>query len=55
MTDLRDLETLIRVWREYTARNPVPDEFTRAAGYLAGLTLCADQLDETLKRMRADA
>jgi hypothetical protein len=55
MPDLSELESLVRIWRGYIDANPAGDDFTRASGYLSGLKLCADQLAETLERMRADA
>lgn len=52
MTDLRELESLLAVWRATLAKAPCASEFGREAGFRAALMCCAEQLDETLKRMK---
>ncbi len=52
--DLTELDSLVREWRGYITKHPHPDDLGRDAGYLSGLRICAQQLDETLTRVRAD-
>ncbi len=53
--DLTELDSLAREWRGYITRHPHPDDPSRDAGYLSGLRICAQQLEETLARLRAFA
>ena len=50
--DLEEIAGLVDTWRRWLRYNPVADEGTRRAGYHAGLTVCADQLEEIVNRFR---
>ena len=50
MPDFGALDRLLFVWRQYLTDNPGRDD-----PYVRGLAVCADQLAETIERMRADA
>lgn len=50
---IRDLKALTRIWREYIEQNPATRDdlvFSRAAGYVAGLELCAGQLENIIRK-----
>ena len=51
---LSDLEMLVKTWRAYIDANPAPDDFSRESGYIAGLTLCAQQVESAIERMKSD-
>lgn len=53
MLDLQELDDLVAVWRQFDG--PASNEFGREAGYRAGVKVCADQLAETIERMRKDS
>ena len=53
--DLTDLDALLTGWRAYLDANQITDGFTRDSGFQSALRICAEQLAETLDRMRADA
>jgi hypothetical protein len=55
MDDLTELDALVKAWRAYIDANQAPGDLNRAAGFQSGLRVCAEQLAETLDRMRADA
>jgi hypothetical protein len=42
-------------WRAYAAAHPAADDFSRDSGYLSGLGVCAQQLEDAIARARADA
>jgi hypothetical protein len=52
--DLDQLAALARAWRDYINRHPSIDRDTRAAGFGAGLRICAEQVEETLARVNAE-
>jgi hypothetical protein len=55
MPDLTQLDNLLKTWRNYAASLSPTDERTRLSGFRSGVSVCADQLEETIARMRADA
>jgi hypothetical protein len=55
MYDIEDIARLVTEWRDFITKNLTSsDEFSREAGYRAGLSLCADQLEEMIARVRQD-
>src|SRR5271155_2700058 len=53
--NLDEIAALAAEWRTYADKNPAPDGFDRSSGYRSGLRICAQQLEETIARLRADA
>lgn len=53
--DLTPLDSLLKTWRNYAASLNPTDERHRLSGIKSGITTCADQLEETIARVRADA
>lgn len=52
---LLELKMLVLRWRDYVDGHHGVDEKTRQAGYMAGLSICANQLDEVVGRIKAGA
>jgi hypothetical protein len=52
--DFTELEGLAAEWRDYIEKHPAPDDMSRASGYRSGLRVAAQQLEDTLARLRAD-
>jgi hypothetical protein len=53
--NLDKIAKLAAEWRAYADEHPAPDGFDRQSGYRSGLRIAAEQLEETIARLRADA
>jgi hypothetical protein len=49
---LAELDSLLADWRNYVARQQDKTVAACSPGYLAGVTVCADQLESVLRRMK---
>ena len=54
MSDLNELEMLVKAWREHAAANPADSQFSSSTYFSSALRACADQLSDAIDRMRGD-
>ena len=54
MPDLTELDDLLAGWRNYVARQLPISVRDCSPGFLAGVQVCADQLESILRRMKDD-
>jgi hypothetical protein len=54
MPEPTEFDSLLKTWRGYLAAHRGKDDTSREAGYWSALDLAADQLEETIARVRAD-